>query len=168
MAGPYEGVVRFVRNKKYKFQLNRMGGFTIKTFKLVSLEVVEDENTSIGVPLDHGVIINKEDDHSTWLIEAYSKIGLYDYFKKISDEKREIIIRVVITKENNDPVYLQTKISCLQLFNDHISVLLEGGMRQAKSGYSEIVLENLIKMGLTGDVLLEEFRKKKHSVPRLK
>ncbi|MDP4156568.1 MAG: YwpF family protein, partial [Bacillota bacterium] len=85
----------------------------MKTFKLVSLAVMEDDK-GIDVPLDHGLIINKEDEHSTWLLEAYTRdLALYDYFKKISDENRDIIVQAVITKPENDPVFLQTKISCL-------------------------------------------------------
>lgn len=139
----------------------------MKTFKLISLEVVEDDK-SVEVPLDHGLIINKEDDHSTWLIEAYTNLELYDYFKKISDEKRDIIVFVVITKPDNDPVYLQTKISCLQRFNGHISVLLEGQLRRNRRGYSEILLQNLINQGLYGDDLLEEFIRHKNAKPKIK
>ena len=58
----------------------------MKTFKLISLEVVEGEK-SVEVPLDHGVIINKESSKSTWLIEAYTQLALYDYFKKIFGRK---------------------------------------------------------------------------------
>lgn len=139
----------------------------MKTFKLISLEVVEGEK-NVEVPLDHGVIINKENSKSTWLIEAYTQLALYDYFKKILDENRELIVEVVITKPENDPVYYQTKISCLQVFNEHISVLLEGKLRRKSSGYSEILLEKLIKDGLTGEALIAEFTKQKYSKPQLK
>jgi hypothetical protein len=139
----------------------------MKTFKLISLEIVEDEK-NVEVPLDHGVIINKENSKATWLIEAYTKLGLYDYFKKIQDEDRELIVEVIITKAENDPVYYQTKISCLQLFEEHISVLLEGKLRRKSSGFSEILLERLIKDGLTGEDLLSAFKKQKNSKPKLK
>lgn len=139
----------------------------MKTFKLISLEVVEDDK-SVEVPLDHGLIINKEDDSSTWLIEAYTRLDLYDYFKKIEDAKKDVIVLVVITKPDNDPVYLQTKLSCLQRFKEHVSVLLEGQLRRNRRGYSEILLQNLINQGLYGDELLEEFIKHKNAKPKLK
>lgn len=140
----------------------------MKTFKLVSFAVMEDDK-SIDVPLDHGLIINKEDEHSTWLLEAYTRdLALYDYFKKINDENRDIIVQVVITKSDNDPVYLQTKISCLQHFKEHISVLLEGQLRRTTKNHSQMLLESLLQQGFAGDALLSEFIKKKNTVPRVK
>jgi hypothetical protein len=128
-----------------------------------------EDDKGIDVPLDHGLIINKEDEHSTWLLEAYSKnLTLYDYFKKINDEDRDVIVQVVITKPENDPVFLQTKISCLQLFNEHISVLLQGQLRQVTKNHSQKLLESLLSQGFAGDALLNEFIKKKNSVPRVK
>lgn len=140
----------------------------MKTFKLVSFAVMEDDK-SIDVPLDHGLIINKEDEHSTWLLEAYTRdLALYDYFKKINDENRDIIVQVVITKADNDPVYLQMKISCLQHFKEHISVLLEGQLRRTTKNHSQMLLESLLQQGFAGDALLSEFIKKKNTVPRVK
>jgi hypothetical protein len=127
-----------------------------------------EDDKSIEVPLDHGLILNKEDERSTWLLEAYTKLSLYDYFKKIDDEKREIIVKVVITKPDNDPVFLQTELSCLQPFKEHISVLLEGQLRRVTKNHSEILLDRLIKQGLTGDDLLAEFKRNKRLVPRVK
>jgi hypothetical protein len=140
----------------------------MKTFKLVSFAVMEDDK-SIDVPLDHGLIINKEDEHSTWLLDAYTRdLALYDYFNKINDENRDIIVQVVITKSDNDPVYLQTKISCLQHFKEHISVLLEGQLRRTTKNHSQMLLESLLQQGFAGDALLSEFIKKKNTVPRVK
>jgi hypothetical protein len=140
----------------------------MKTFKLVSLAVMEDEK-SIDVTLDHGLIINKEDEHSTWLLEAYTRdLTLYDYFKKMNDEDQDIIVQVVITKPDNDPVFLQTKITCVQLFKEHISVLLQGHLRRTTKNHSQMLLESLLQQGFAGDSLLSEFIKKKNTVPRVK
>lgn len=139
----------------------------MKSFKLISLEVVEDD-TTVEVPLEDGLILNKEDDRSTWLLEAYTDLSLYDYFKKISDQKRDIIVEAVITKKENDPAYFQTKICSLIKFDKHISVLLEGRIRRNKSDYSELLLENLLQSGLEGPVLLTEFKEKMKSKPKLK
>ncbi|WP_251552300.1 YwpF-like family protein [Neobacillus muris] len=139
----------------------------MKTFKLYSLEVLEGE-TSVEIPLEDGLILNKEDDHSTWLIEAYSNLSLYDFFKKIQDENREVIAEVVITKKENAPAYFQTRIVSLLKFDNHISVLLEGQMRRNKSDYSELLLENLLQKGFEGQPLLMEFKDKIKSKPKLK
>jgi hypothetical protein len=139
----------------------------MKSFKLYSLDVVEDD-TLIEVPLVDGLIINKEDEHSNWLLEAYTDLSLYDYFKKISEQDRDIIVEAVITKKENAPAYFQTRICSLTKFEKHISVLFEGIIRRNKSDYSELLLESLIQKGLEGPTLLTEFMEKMKSKPKLK
>jgi hypothetical protein len=139
----------------------------MKSFKLVSLEIVED-GASIEVPLEDGLIINKEDDRSTWLLEAYTNLSLYDYFKKLHDADAEIIVEAIITKLENDPAFFQTKIVTLNKFENHIGVLLEGHLRRKRRDYSEILLENLLQKGLGGPQLLVEFKEKLKSKPKIK
>ena len=139
----------------------------MKSFKLVSLEILEGD-TAVDVPLEHGLIINKEDDRSTWLLEAYTDLSLYDYFKKLSDQDRELIVEAVITKKDNDPAFFQTKIVTLNKFENHIGVLLEGNLRRKRRDYSEILLESLIQKGLGGQALLDEFKEKLKSKPKIK
>jgi hypothetical protein len=139
----------------------------MKTFKLVSLEILEDDMI-VEVPLTNGLIINKEDEDSTWLLEAYSELFLYDYFKKITDQNRELIVQAVITKKENDPAFFQTKIAFLQKFDRKISILFKGRLRRARSDYSELLLDSLIKKGFSGDDLLLEFKEKMKCKPRLK
>jgi hypothetical protein len=140
----------------------------MKSFKLVSLEILEDD-TSVEVPLEHGLIINKEeDDRSTWLLEAYTDLSLYEYFNKISEENRDLIVEAVITKKDNDPAFFQTKIVTLNKFEHHIGVLLEGNLRRKRRDYSEILLENLMQKGLSGPSLLAEFKEKLKSKPKIK
>lgn len=139
----------------------------MKTFKLYSLEILEEDN-SVEVPLVGGLILNKEDEHSTWLLEAYTDLSLYEYFKKIHDEHREVIIEAVITKKENAPAFFQTKICSLLKFEKEISVLFEGHLRKNKSDYSELLLENLLQKGLEDQDLLNEFREKLKSKPKLK
>lgn len=139
----------------------------MKSFKLISLEVVENE-ASVEVPLEDGLILNKEDERSTWLLEAYTDLSLYDYFKKIYEQKQDIIVEVVISKKDNTPAYFQTKICSLIKFEKYISVLFEGHLRRNKSDYSELLLENLVQKGLEGPALLTEFKEKMKSKPKLK
>ncbi|WP_312470493.1 YwpF-like family protein [Neobacillus sp.] len=139
----------------------------MKSFKLYSLEVVDDDR-SVEVPLTDGLILNKEDDRYTWLLEAYTDLSLYDYFKKISEQNRDIIVEAVITKKENDPAYFQTKICSLNKFEKHISVLFEGHLRRNKSDYSELLLDILLQKGLNGPELLKEFKEKMKSKPKIK
>jgi hypothetical protein len=139
----------------------------MKSFKLVSLEIVEND-TTVNIPLHDALIINKEDDRFTWLLEAYTDLSLYDYFKKIYDENRDIIAEAVITKLENDPAFFQTKIVTLNKFENRISVLLEGHLRRKRRDYSEILLESLLQKGLSGEELLTEFKEKLKSKPKIK
>ncbi|MFP7298648.1 YwpF family protein [Neobacillus niacini] len=139
----------------------------MKTFKLVALEVVDGGN-SVEVPLEDGLIINKENERASWLLEAYTDLSLYDYFKKIQEDGRELIVQVVITKRENDPAYFQTKIASLHRFEKHISVLFEGRLRRNRRDYSELLLDSLLEKGLGGQALLEEFKDKMKSKPKLK
>jgi hypothetical protein len=139
----------------------------MKTFKLVALEVVEDGN-SVEIPLEDGLIINKESERASWLLEAYTDLSLYDYFQKIHEQSREVIVQAVITKRENDPAYFQTKIASLKKLDNHISVLFEGQLRRNRSDYSELLLDSLLEKGLGGQALLEEFRDKMKSKPKLK
>ena len=139
----------------------------MKSFKLVALEVVEDGN-SVEVPLEDGLIINKENERASWLLEAYTDLTLYDYFKKIREENREVIVQAVITKTDNDPAFFQTKVVSLNKFENHMSVLFEGQLRRNRSDYSELLLDSLIEKGLGGQPLLEEFKDKMKSKPKLK
>src|SRR5688500_1256346 len=139
----------------------------MKSFKLVALEVVEDGN-SVEIPLEDGLIINKENERASWLLEAYTDLSLYDYFQKIHEQSREVIIQAVITKRENDPAYFQTKIASLNKFQNHISVLFEGRLRRNRSDYSELLLDSLLEKGLGGQALLEEFRDKMKRKPKLK
>lgn len=65
----------------------------MKTFKLISLQIVEGADLK-DIELQDGLIINKEDDLSSWLIEAYISKSYLDYFKSGD----EMIVQVVISK----------------------------------------------------------------------
>jgi hypothetical protein len=139
----------------------------MKSFKLYSLDVMDGE-TSVEVPLEDGLILNKEDERSTWLLEAYTDLSLYDFFKTIHDQSRDLIVEAVITKKENTPAYFQTKIVSLKKFEKHISVLFEGHLRRNKSDYSELLLDSLMQKGLEGPALLNEFKEKMKSKPKIK
>ncbi|ALC88745.1 hypothetical protein AM500_02195 [Bacillus sp. FJAT-18017] len=139
----------------------------MKTFKLIALEIIEDEKTT-EIPLESGLIINKEDEQSNWLIEAYTDLSFYEYFKEYEDSSQECIVQVVITHRQNDPAYFQARVCTLKKFENHISVLLEGRLRRTKVGYAEMLLGQLLDQGLEGNGLLSEFKDKMQSKPRLK
>ncbi|WP_053368338.1 YwpF family protein [Bacillus sp. FJAT-27245] len=139
----------------------------MKTFKLVSLEILDGEE-STEINLESGLIINKEDEHSNWLLEAYTGLEHHDYFKNLSDTGNEFIVQAVITHKDNDPAYFQTRVCSLKKFEEHISVLLEGQLRKTKNNYAEILLGQLLDQGYKGNILLDEFKDKMQRKPKLK
>ncbi len=138
----------------------------MKTFKLVSLQLVEEDGL-VDIELDDGLIINKEDEKSNWLLEAYIDKAYLDFFKKRADKGDELIIQVVITKRENDPAAFQTKITSINELEDHISILFEGSLKRTKNDYAELLLQDLLGKGFRGDNLLDEFKLKMQSKPRL-
>lgn len=131
----------------------------MKTFKLISLQVVKDQGL-MDITLDDGLIINKEDEHNTWLIEAYIPNGFYGFFQEAQTKKTELVVQVVITKKDNKPAPLHVKTRSVRKLHGHISVLLEGTIKSKKNNYEELLLNDLIQKGFTGADLLTEFRLK--------
>jgi hypothetical protein len=138
----------------------------MKTFKLVSLQLVEEDGL-VDIELDDGLIINKEDEKSNWLLEAYIDKSYLDYFKKRADNNDELIIQVVITKRENDPAAFQTKITSINELENHISILFEGSLKRTKNDYAELLLQDLLGKGFKGNNLLDEFKTKMQTKPRI-
>ncbi|MGE8207070.1 YwpF-like family protein [Heyndrickxia sp. NPDC080065] len=129
----------------------------MKTFKLVSLQVVDDTNI-MDIPLEEGIIINKEDGKMTWLIEAYTDKKFYDYFRSAQQKPDDLEVQAVITNEANDPAPFKTHVRTIKSFDKFMSVLLEGHLNIKRSEYAELLLNDLIKEGFSGQNLVEEFK----------
>ncbi len=143
------------------------GGLRMKTFKLISLEVFEND-TFREIELVDGLIINKEDEKNTWLIEIYTKPEQISFFEKAMQNQEDRIIRVVITKKDNDPVSFHIKTRSITRLEKNVSIMLQGNLkRTSRKNYSEILLKDLLDQGLNGDTLLEEFKEKMKSKPYL-
>ncbi|MFE8698100.1 YwpF family protein [Cytobacillus sp. FJAT-53684] len=138
----------------------------MKTFKLFSLQVVEEDQL-VDIELEDGLIISQENDQSTWLIEAYISKSYDEYFQMLAKREEDLIVQVVITKKENSPAAFQTKIVTIQHINDHISILLKGNLKKTNYDYAEIVLKKLINQGISGDKLLSEFNHIMRSKPQM-
>lgn len=138
----------------------------MKTFKLISLQILDGEELK-DFELEDGLIINREDETSTWLMEAYMNKSYFNFFQESINKGADLIALAVITKKENDPAAFQTKVKSVKILEDHISVLFEGKLKQVKSDYAELLLHDLLQKGLIGDTLLEEFKTKMISKPKL-
>ena len=129
----------------------------MKTFKIVSLQVIVDGNIK-EIVLEDGLIINKEDGKKTWLIEAYISKEYFDFFYEAQQNPQELDVQVVITHEANDPAPFSTHVRGIKQFENHISVLLEGFLRVKRSNYAELLLSDIVREGFTGEELIQEFK----------
>ena len=136
----------------------------MKTFKLVSLHV-ETKEEFLEVPLEDGLIINKEDERSSWLIEAYTNQSFHEHFTKLHESQTELVIHATITKKENNPAFFKMKVCSVRNLTTHISILLEGNLKRIRSNYAELLLEDLLAKGLTGDQLKEAFSEKMKTKP---
>jgi hypothetical protein len=142
------------------------GWMCVKTFKLISLQIVEDAKL-VDVVLEDGLIINREDDRNSWLIEAYTDHSHLPLFQKAYDSKQELFVKVVITKKDNDPATFLTKVCSVKKLGEYTSVLFEGMLKRSKSNYAEQLLDNLLHKGLDGTALMQEFKDKMKTKPLL-
>ena len=130
----------------------------MKTFKLISLHVVED-NGLIHIKLLEGLVINQENDSRTWLLEAYVSSIYLDYFKNLSKKGSPFTLQIIISRRENDPAYFYMEsLQINQLSEDKMSLLFSGKVKNANSTYAELLLAHLIEKGFSGKNLLNEFK----------
>ena len=132
----------------------------MKTFKLKSLEMMENKDERIQkktIPLTDGLIINREDELG-WLIEAYLDSKYESYFKKMQ-QYNELMIKVKITREENDPAFFITKVIGINEINEgKINVLFQGKVVDHRKSRIEEMLQMIIEEGYQGESLLKKFK----------
>ncbi|KSU60463.1 hypothetical protein AS034_16615 [[Bacillus] enclensis] len=138
----------------------------MKTFKVISLQVVDNDELQ-DFDIEDGLIINKEDGKSTWLVETYMSQNYLEFFQKAQQQKGDLEIQVVISNKANDPAAFMTSIRGIKKMNGRMSVLFEGKLKKQRNEYAELLLDDLLQKGYTGDELVKEFREKMVSKPRL-
>ncbi len=138
----------------------------MKTFKVISLQVVDNDELQ-DFDIEDGLIINKEDGKSTWLVETYMSQDYLEFFQKAQQQKGDLEIQVVISNKANDPAAFMTSIRGIKKMNGRMSVLFEGKLKKQRNEYAELLLDDLLQKGYAGDELVKEFREKMVSKPRL-
>ncbi|MEC2055408.1 hypothetical protein I6J18_15770 [Peribacillus psychrosaccharolyticus] len=140
----------------------------MKSFKLISVQLISEDNQLVNVELTDGLIINKEDDNNTWIVESFLT---EEGFNKIKDAlpeiNQEIMIQAVITKKDNDPAFMKTVLRKIKPINGHVSLLFEGHLQKSRSKYAELLLKDLIQQGIVGNELIEHFKEKLRSRPQV-
>ncbi|HEX6595186.1 MAG TPA: YwpF family protein [Bacillota bacterium] len=133
----------------------------MKTFKLKSLRIIESIKAEIiehDIELLDGLIINREDEHDRWLVEAYVDQQYMDLFKRLQREREEIMIEVKITKKSNLPATFITSIIGINTIGERMNVLFMGKIVDQRKSKIEKMLRSLITKGYQGEELLEKFK----------
>jgi len=135
----------------------------MKTFKLISLDIIEEKDEDITqrrIKLLDGLIINREDDHGRWIIEAYVDQSYQDFFQTMCNKHEEIMVQVKITKPSNQPAtFLVTPIDT-NVIGDHINVIFMGSIVNRQQEQIEKTLRQLMDEGYQNEELLAAFKKK--------
>ncbi|MFD1039038.1 YwpF family protein [Virgibacillus byunsanensis] len=133
----------------------------MKTFKLKSLEIIDDKDDNIiqhEITLIDGLIINREDDYNRWVIEAFMSHDNLEYFQRLRSQKEEVMVQVTISKESNPPATFLTSIIGINEIGAHMNVLFMGTIVDQQKGIIKDMLRHLIDQGYQGESLLEKFK----------
>ncbi|MFD1849220.1 YwpF family protein [Oceanobacillus bengalensis] len=99
----------------------------MKTFKLKMLTIKgNNERQEKQIPLLDGLIINREDDKNQWIIEAYIEQGYQTFLEELFKKEDSLLLKVKITKENNNPAFFNCIIIGVNRIGDNLNVLFKG------------------------------------------
>ncbi|MCM3586912.1 YwpF-like family protein [Mesobacillus maritimus] len=138
----------------------------MKSFRLISMQIA-DENNLTDIDFQEGLIINKEDESGTWLMEVFVEEKYVKHFEQACSDHTDVIVQVVITKKENDPAAFRSQVCKVKRINGYASILLKGHLTKIQNDYPALLLEHLLEQGLAGDELLKEFKEKITARPRI-
>nr|WP_276311812.1 YwpF-like family protein [Staphylococcus haemolyticus] len=145
-----------------------MGCDEVKTFKAVRFQIVNENGGITEFELEDGVIINKENSGTGWLLEVVISNAHYETMKKYYDDQTLLDIRVVITRPSNDPALFDATIKSISEFETTMSIVFDCHIYTLRQVYAESLLEQLIDEGLSGEELKITFNRMMQSKPKLK
>ena len=140
-------------------------GDFMKSFKIVDIKM-QHENNYIILDLLDGIIINKEADKDSWIVE----VAISGDFKDILEEfvGTEVTLLIRITRTSNQPALFEGKFLEMNSINSGISLLFIGDIIQQDPNYAENLLEKLMEENYEGDALLNEFKARMDSKDDIK
>lgn len=139
----------------------------MKTFKAVRFQIVEGEATKEYTLYD-GVIINKENSGTGWLLEILIDDIHKEEMERYQAEEIVLDTRVVITRTSNDPALFEATIKNIRQLTDKISVIFECHIYTPRQAYAEQLLEQLVEDGMSGSELITVFNRMMVSKPKLR
>lgn len=136
----------------------------MKTFKLVSLQILEkhkEEIRSREIPLLDGLIIHRESKKTKeqWIIEAYIKRTYELYLRDKKKCDQGMMIKAKISKESNKPALFVVDLLSINDIGKNINVLFQGAVIDLRSQKNKDAVRSLLKKDYYGKELLEKFVK---------
>jgi len=110
---------------------------------------MKEENESFKeqrVTFIDGLVIDREDDKDYWLIEVYMVKDYLELFQTLTNYD-EILVKVKISKESNDPAYFITKVIKITPIIDDFTALLRGKLIKSQTKDVTTSLNELITVG---------------------
>ena len=130
----------------------------MKTFKLVSLQLLPDNQNRTDLPILDGLIINKENEANTWLIEVLVNYDDFILFEQTTANCDELTVSCIITKKENIPAYFDATIAGIRKMDQFISILFRAKLRNRRRENAEYLLDSLVDEGYNGDELKQAFK----------
>ncbi len=130
----------------------------MKTFKLVSLQLLPDNQNPTELNILDGLIINKENEANTWLIEALVDYDHFSLFEKVTSDCKELTVSCIITKKDNIPAYFDATIADVRKMDQFASLLFRAKIRNRRREAVEFLLDTLVDEGYNGEDLKSAFK----------
>lgn len=115
----------------------------MKTFKMLSFQLPKGEDW-LPFPLEDGLLINQENSHNTWILEAFLPITERPLFDQLLASGEVVNARAVISFPDNDPVLFRLVVTTVKEINSHVSVLMKGTLVRTKRKNPVEVLRALV------------------------
>ncbi|NSL51747.1 YwpF family protein [Calidifontibacillus erzurumensis] len=134
----------------------------MKSFRLCSLTIFVETNqttTKHNIPLEDGLIINKENANDQWLIEGLIQGDFFEFFSNLKATNEPMVVEATITSKENPPASFAAKVRDIKFIGKELQLLLDAKRLKRKDTFSEIILRDLIEKGYSGEELLKEFKR---------
>lgn len=133
----------------------------MRTFQLKALTILEKtkENTIVrqNIPLLDGLIINREDENKSWIIEAYIEKKFQTFIDRFLSLNDILMLEVKISKETNDPALFVAKLIDHNSIFSNMNVLFKGSMIDQRNEKVKGYIENLLQRGYYGEEVMTKY-----------
>ena len=140
----------------------------MKTFKMLSFDLLTSTGSTQSIPLTDGIIINQENSHNSWILELYIANDYRGFFDPLVLSHDVFEARAVISFPDNEPAPFSLVVTKIIEIGDYVSVLCKGTLKAQRKRYAELLLQELIAEGLPNDELLTRFERGMKERPKLK